>query len=276
MEERNKQMIQRTKLENEIKLLEKPETEKELRVSSQLRAVRLDVISMDRNKKIYYTEMQKTSTGNLKKRSRYYQAQLDVSLLEPGTRNFNVLNDSCLILVAPFDIFGRGLFRYTFEGVCRECPDLKLEDGATRVFINMRGTNREAFSQEFLNFMEYLAASTKAVAEKSGSKKIQLIHRRVEQIRLSEKAGVKYMQRWEEVAEARDEGKAMGKELVLISKVCKKMIKGKQAAQIAEELEEEVAVIEKICEAAEGFAPEYDEEEIYEKLHEEDDTDEIE
>ncbi|MBO5055142.1 MAG: PD-(D/E)XK nuclease family transposase, partial [Lachnospiraceae bacterium] len=109
-------------LENEVELLDKPQTEKELRISPQLREVRLDVVSMDRSKKIYYTEMQQRNTGNLRKRSRYYQAQLDVSLLEPGTRDFGALNDSCFILIAPFDIFGKGLCRYTFEGTCRECP----------------------------------------------------------------------------------------------------------------------------------------------------------
>lgn len=93
-------------LENEVELLEKPQTEKELRVSPQLRQVRLDVVSMDQEKKLYHTEMQKENTGNLIRRSRYYQAQLDVSLLEPGSINFNLLNDSCFILIAPFDIFG--------------------------------------------------------------------------------------------------------------------------------------------------------------------------
>lgn len=126
-------------LEKEIALLEKPETEKELRVSPDLRQVRLDVISMDNERCLYYTEMQQRNTGNLRKRSRYYQAQLDVSLLEPGSKDFNFLNDSCLILIAPFDLFNRGLYRYTFEGTCRECPDLKLEDGAIRVFINTTG-----------------------------------------------------------------------------------------------------------------------------------------
>lgn len=265
-------------LENEIRLLEKPKTEKELRVSPQLRAVRLDVVGMGQDKKIYYTEMQKSNTGNLKKRSRYYQAQMDVSLLEPGTRNFNLLSDSCMILVAPFDIFGRGLYRYTFEGRCRECPDLSLQDGATRVFINIKGTNREDFSQEFLDFMEYLSTSTEDVAQKSRSNKIQLIHRRVEQIRISEKAGVRFMQRWEEVAEARDEGKAegevMGREMVLISQVCKKLSKGKNIEKIAEELETELLLIQKICDAAKEFAPLYDEKGIYDKLHEKDDMDE--
>ena len=93
-------------LENETALLTKPQTEKELRVSPQLRQIRLDVVSMDEEKKLYYTEMQKKNTGNLIKRSRYYQSQLDVSLLEPGSTDFNLLNDSCFILIAPFDLFG--------------------------------------------------------------------------------------------------------------------------------------------------------------------------
>lgn len=101
-------------LASEIELLEKPETEKELRVSPELR-----------------------------------QAQLDVSLLEPGSINFNLLNDSCFILIAPFDIFGKGLYRYTFEGTCRECPELKLEDGAVKIFINTKRTIGKSFHRNF-------------------------------------------------------------------------------------------------------------------------------
>lgn len=200
------QMVISILLENEIELLEKPETEKELRVSPGIRQVRLDVIGMDREGKLYYAEMQKRNTGNLIRRSRYYQAQLDVSLLEPGSTDFNLLNESCFIMIAPFDIFGRELYRYTFEGVCRECPDLKLEDGAVRVFINTKGTNREDFSQEFLDFMEYIAGTTDENAGKSGSERIKEIHKKICQIRKSEKAGVKYMQRWEELEYAKQDG----------------------------------------------------------------------
>lgn len=136
-------------LENEIELLDRTQTEKELRVSPELRAVRLDVVSMDRDGKIYFTEMQKRDTRNLEKRSRYYQAHLDVALLEPGCKDFNRLNDSCMILVAPFDLFGYGLYRYTFVGQCKEVPGLALQDGATRVFINTYGTNRQDFLRNF-------------------------------------------------------------------------------------------------------------------------------
>lgn len=204
-------------LENEVEFLEKPETEKEFRVSPELRQIRLDVVGMDYRKKIYYTEMQKRDTGNLKKRSRYYQAQLDVSLLEPGCIDFNKLNDSCFIMVAPFDIFGKGLYRYTFEGACRECPDLKLEDGTTRIFINTKGSNRENFSQEFLDFMDYITESTDENAAKSSSEKIKLIHKQVKSIRLSEKMGVKYMQAWEEKALERADGKKEAREEIALN-----------------------------------------------------------
>lgn len=253
-------------LENEIHLLTRPETEKELRVSPQLRQVRLDVVSMDRGKKVYYTEMQKTDTGNLRKRSRLYQAQLDVSLLEPGTTNFNLLSNSCFILIAPFDIFGKGLCRYTFEGTCRECPELRLGDGAMRVFINTQGTNREEFSQEFLDLMEYITDSTDMVAELSKSKRLKQIHRSVRKIKLSEKMGVKYMQKWEELAYAREEGAEIGEKIHLIKLVCKKLAKGKVAETIAAELEEDVEIVAEICRAAEDSAPDYDFDRIYEKV----------
>ena len=93
-------------LENQVHLIPWTETEKELRVSPELREVRLDVISMDEAGELYQMEMQQKNTYNLPKRSRYYQAQIDVSLLEPGSVNFNKLNDLTTILVAPFDIFG--------------------------------------------------------------------------------------------------------------------------------------------------------------------------
>ena len=255
----------------DIELMDGPETEKELRVSPELREIRLDVVSMDRSGKLYYTEMQQKDTKNLRRRSRYYQAQLDVSLLEPGSKDFNLLNDSCLILVAPFDIFERGLYRYTFATFCKECPDLKLEDGATRVFINTKGKNKWVFSQEFLDFMEYLTNTTDEVAEKTESCRIKRIHEQVKRIRLSEKMGVKYMQLWEEKAYIREEGLeqglAEGRDKHLINIICKKLAKAKSLDQIADEVEESLELVEKICLAAQKEAPAYDCNKIYMRLH---------
>ena len=199
-------------LENNVTLLDRVQTEKEFRVSPVLRSVRLDVVSMDVSGKVYYTEMQKKNTGNLIKRSHYYQSQLDVSLLEPGSVNFNLLNDTCLILIAPFDLFGKDLYRYTFSGTCEECLELRLQDGAVRVFINTKGKNRSDFSQEFLEFMEYLTDTSDQRAESSSSERIKIIHKEVQKIKTSEKMGVKYMQKWEERVYDRLEGKKEAKD----------------------------------------------------------------
>ena len=259
-------------LENEIDLIDRPETEKELRVSPQLRQIRLDVVSMDKEGILYYSEMQKKDTGNLKKRSRYYQAQLDVSLLEPGSKDFDLLNDTCFILIAPFDVFGRGLYRYNFEGTCRECPDLKIEDGARRVFINTRGKNREGFTQEFLDFMEYITATRDEMADRAESGRIKLIHERVKKIRRSEKMGVKYMQFWEEKAYAREEGleegraegRLQGENRKLIQLVCRMLQRGSAPEDIADDFGENIDFVETIYQVAEKYA--YDYEKVYAQL----------
>ncbi len=257
-------------LEDEIELLDHTQTEKELRVSPQLRAVRLDVVNMDESGRIYFTEMQKRDTRNLEKRSRYYQAQLDVSLLEPGCKDFNELNDSCLILVAPFDLFGYGLYRYTFVGQCREVPGLALQDGAARIFINTFGTNKKDFSQEFLDFMEYINDTRDTVAARSTSARVRLVRDRVEKIRRSEKCGVKYMQRWEEIAYAREDGYEEGRDegalREIIGIVCKKLAKGRSVEQIADESEQELERISRICHIAEKYAPAFDQDMIYREM----------
>ena len=51
----------------DIPLLEQNETEKELRVSPHLRAVRMDVYAMDEEKSVYNTEMQQKKKDGLGK-----------------------------------------------------------------------------------------------------------------------------------------------------------------------------------------------------------------
>ena len=54
----------------------------------------------------------------------------------------------------------------------------------------------------------------------------------------------------------------------MISLIVRKLRKGKSVDQIADELEVDMATIAPICQAAEEFAPEYDEEKIFERLKE--------
>ena len=127
-----------------------------------------------------------------------YQGIIDSKLLPPGVTDFNLLNEVLIVLITPFDLFGYDLYRYTFQMRCEEVPELKLDDGATRIFLNTRGKHPELVSQELIELLKYMEHSTDEVSEQCKSKRIQKMHRRVCRIKASEKTEVKYMQAWEE------------------------------------------------------------------------------
>ena len=64
----------------------------------------------------------------------------------------------------------------------------------------------------------------------------------------------------------RESGLAEGRDALLIEQICKKLRKGQSVAQIAEALEEDEARIQSICNVAEKYAPEYDEEQVKAEL----------
>ena len=193
-----------------LQLLTPSQTEKELRTAPWLRSIRLDVYSMDENLRIYNTEAQKTRKPDLPRRSRFYQSVMDSSLLKSGDESFNLLNDTFNIIITPFDLFDEGRYCYTFHARCDENPSLVLEDGATRIFLNTRGTNRNEVSEELIQFLEYMEQSTLNVDIPDTNGNLIKIHNHVRQVKASEEIGVKFMQRWEEEAMWKREGREAG------------------------------------------------------------------
>lgn len=258
----------------EIPLLERPQTEKELRVSPLIRSIRMDVFAMSEEQSIYNTEMQDARKADLAKRSRYYQSLIDTSLLEPGIPDYNVLNQSYVIMIMTFDLFGYGKYVYTFENRCREVPECSLGDGTAKIFLNTKGKNTDEVSEELIEFLNYVEKSNDEAAERTKSERVRRIHDRVCKVKLSEEIGVKYMQAWEEKyyerEEGREEGRIEGREegriRTLVNQVCRKLAKGMDASEIADMLEEETDMIQNICNAAGKYAPDYDIESITEEL----------
>ncbi len=101
-------------LGKDIMLKYLPQSEKEQRTSSSFRFVKMDVWAQDEEGVIYDAETQRKNTGNLPKRSRYYQSLIDCKLLQPGVDDFNKLNPVVIIMIMPFDLFREKKYRYTF------------------------------------------------------------------------------------------------------------------------------------------------------------------
>ena len=90
--------------------------------------------------------------------------------------------------------------------------------------------------------------STDEVSGSCESKRIQEMHRRVCQIKASEKTEVKYMQTWEEKVLIKQEGIAEGEKRLLVSQIQKKLAKNYSAEQISEILEIDISQVENIIE----------------------------
>lgn len=244
-------------LGEDISIKGRPQSEHESRTSPLKRQVRLDVWAEDETDAVYNVEAQKENTKNLPHRSRFYQALIDSKLLDPGEVDFSNMKDCYSIIIAPFDLFGRGLYQYTFQMTCAETDQL-LEDGATRIFLNTHGKNSEDISPELKELLYYMEHTTEEIS--CSTSRLQQIKNHVNIVKSSEEIGVKYMQEWEEkilekrkaraegLAEGRAEGRTEGQTITLIQQMKKKIQKSKTLIQIADELEEEPDTIQSLYE----------------------------
>ena len=146
---------------------------------------------------------------------------------------------------------------------------------------------RENTSSAILELLDYIRTNDDAAEYSS-----ELVNQAKEQVKairqdkglgatymLLESKMQEYMKRGEiiglEKGEAigRQKGEAIGLEkgqtMKLIELICKKLNKGKTAADISDELEQDFAVIDMICRVAESFGPGYDVEKIYAALKKE-------
>ena len=113
------------------------------------------------------------------------------------------------------------------------------------ILLNTRGKHPELVSLELIELLKYMERSTDEVSGECKSKRIQEMHRRVCQIKASEKAEVKYMQTWEEKILIKQEGIAEGR-LEEKKELTRKLANKFSIEQIAEILEIDISEVENI------------------------------
>ena len=130
--------------------------EKTINMGLVSKGIRLDVYVEDKEGRVYDIEMQCTNAPNngLAKRSRFYQAMIDMELLGKGEKYEN-LNPSYVIFICTFDPFGVNLPIYTFTHCCEEDNTVKLKDEETRVFLNSKGSEN-AVDPDIAAFLRYV------------------------------------------------------------------------------------------------------------------------
>ena len=113
------------------------------------------------------------------------------------------------------------------------------------ILLNTRGKHPELVSPELIELLKYMERSTDEVSGECKSKRIQEMHRRVCQIKASEKAEVKYMQTWEEKILIKQEGIAEGR-LEEKKELTRKLANKFSIEQIAEILEIDISEVKNI------------------------------
>lgn len=119
------------------------------------RAIRLDAWARSVDERQFNMEMQNdTESDEIRKRSRFYQGLLDTPILKSGKKTrYRQLPSTVIIFITQDDIFKRDLAKYTFTEHCKELDDLELEDGTTKIFLNLTSKNG---SKELISMLQYI------------------------------------------------------------------------------------------------------------------------
>lgn len=119
------------------------------------RAIRLDAWALSEDERQFDMEMQNdVEQDSIPKRSRFYQGLMDSPLLKSGRKTkYRQLPSTTIIFITQDDIFKRDIARYTFTEQCEEVKGLKLEDGTTKIFLNMTSKNG---SPELVSLLQYM------------------------------------------------------------------------------------------------------------------------
>ena len=191
------------------------EAEKTLEPEYTSRGIRLDIIVADDKNTHYNLEMQvknnknpDTDTYVQPKRSRYYQALLDIDLLQKG-QPYDLLPPTFIIFICVFDFFEHGNYVYTFKKCCLENRELELPDEATTMILNTKGTHGD-ISKDIKSFYDYV---NNHIVTTDFTKQID---DEISYLKLDTKVRREFMLMEARLLDERREGIAEGKEIGLV------------------------------------------------------------
>lgn len=191
--------------------------EKSVVYSPGFKGIRLDVYARDENNTHYDVEMQVRERPALPRRTRYYHSQMDVELLQSGW-DYTELPDSIVIFICDYDPYGLGLYRYTFENLCKEKKELTMGDGCQTIYLSTCGKNDDEVPEALVKFLKYVKADLKESEDDFQDELVNRLQDTVRTIKANRKMEDRFML-WEEFMndelrdakkEGREEGRAEG------------------------------------------------------------------
>lgn len=100
----------------------------------QGRSIRLDIMAMDENGRVYNIEIQRSNRGTNIKRARYNSSLLDANITEPGD-NYEKLAETYVIFIIENDVLKAGLPIYHIDRIIKE-TGVVFGDEAHIIYVN--------------------------------------------------------------------------------------------------------------------------------------------
>ena len=218
-------------LQHPVSELKEVQTQREFRFTTDGKPIRLDLYNEDSEGRVYDLEMQnlnhkKPEELRLPRRSRFYQASIDIDFMDKGF-SYKKLPESSVMFICTFDPFGKGLGQYTFSECCEERPELRLGDGTVKIFYNC-GYKGEDIPENLRKLYNYVETGN---AEDELTKKIDaaVIKGRKNHVWRSQ-----YMKERVLLMDAKEEGREEGREQEVTERIQDMLRRGKTVAEITD------------------------------------------
>ncbi|MDO4540519.1 MAG: Rpn family recombination-promoting nuclease/putative transposase, partial [Syntrophomonadaceae bacterium] len=170
-------------LDKQIKQVQVSKAQEEVKTDPIYHGIRLDIYLEDDEKTVYNVEVQVSNTGNIPKRSRYYQSLIDYKKIPAGDIDYNKLPPSFIIFICNFDLYGQGRYKYEFEYRCLQDLSLPFGDGAIKIVLNTKGENDAEESPELIRLLRYIADSNEGNVSKTEDERIRYLGQRVHEVK---------------------------------------------------------------------------------------------
>lgn len=176
-------------------------------------------------KDIYDIEPNTYKIGFEARRGRFYHSLIDTRMLKSGVK-YNRLKNVVVIMIQPYDLFGKNRLMYTFATKCEEDPTIEYDDGIKTIYLYTKGKEGN-YSQELRDMLKFIEESRPENAANDDLKKMQKL---IDEVKQDDEVGVQYMKSWEVMEymeeEARAEGHARGLEEGRVEGLAKGRVEG--------------------------------------------------
>ena len=116
----------------------------------QGKSVRLDILAVDRENRVYNIEIQRNDKGAGVKRARYNSGIIDANVTEPGEQ-YEYLNETYVIFITENDVLKRGLPIYHIDRMIKETGE-SFGDESHIIYVNSQIKNETALGKLMHDF----------------------------------------------------------------------------------------------------------------------------